>query len=142
VTQYNQVPLISDPKFTANGEIKRHNLGFIEANRRTFYNKYYLAVDQMSVSQTIYNFWKNVIVEKGNSSNLFQTPPPRITGNISSTTPNSVAAIGYFAASSIKTHSLVIYREDVPYQLRLIDTLAYSCTQAYKYSSTKQPTFW
>lgn len=142
VTQYNSRPLISDLKFISNGKINKLNIAFIEANRRTFYDKYYLEIEQLNPSEVIYNFWKNVKIQKGNSSNLFQIPPPKAVGNIFSTTPNSIPAIGYFAASALKKHSIVITREDVPYRLRLIDTLSYSCVEAYKYSSTKKPSFW
>lgn len=142
VNQYNQIPLISNPKFISNGQINKLNIGFIEANRRTFYNKYYFEVEQLSISQEVYDFWTNVIAQKGNSSNLFQTPPPKTRGNIVATTPNSIPAVGYFAVSASKKHGIFINRDAVPYYLRLIDTLAYSCQTAYKYSSTKKPLFW
>ncbi len=122
--------------------INSFNVGFIVANRRTFYQKYYLEVDQFSISQTIYNFWKDVLIQKGNSSNLFQTPPPKTVGNITAVNANSLPAIGYFAAAAVKKHAITMTRNDVPYDVGLIDTLALSCTLAYKYSSNTKPGFW
>jgi hypothetical protein len=142
VTQYSQNPLISNPKFISNGAIKSYNVAFVEANRRTFYDQYYLEIEQLSVSETVYNFWNAVKIQQGNSSSLFQTPPPKTVGNITVNTPNSLPVIGYFAASASKKHSLVLLRSEVPYPLLTIDTLAMSCTVAYKNSSNVKPTFW
>lgn len=142
VTQYNPDPYISDAKFISNGKIYKQYIGFIEANVRTFFNKYYLEVQQLSVSQEVYDFWKNVKLQKGNSSNLFQVPPPKTKGNISSTSSNGAVVVGYFAASSVKRHTLAIPRDQVPYKLYAIDTLAMSCVDAYKYSSNTRPLFW
>lgn len=144
VSQYSDVPLISDPKFIANGKINNQYIGFIEANRRTFYSKYYIEVEQLSVSKAVYDFWKNVLTQKGNSSNLFQTPPPKTKGNISVVTANSTPVVGYFAASSIKKHAITLNRSDVEthYRLLPIDTIKESCVTAQKYSTTKKPIFW
>jgi hypothetical protein len=141
VTQYNDKPIIADQRFIHEGKINRMNVGFITADRRTFYEKYYLEVEQMSSSKAVYDFWKAVQIQKGNSSNLFQIPPPKTVGNII-TTSNATPVIGYFAASSVKRHAIVIPRSAVPYDAGVIDTLRFSCTQAYKNSSTKKPTFW
>ncbi len=142
VTQHNQVPIISDPKLINNGKMNNLNVGFVEANIRTFYDKYYLEVEQLSVSQTVYDFWKIVKVQKKNSSDFFQTPPPRTTSNIVVTTPNSLSVIGYFAACSSKKHMLVMNRSDVPYVVQSIDTMKVNCLDAYKLSSNTKPPFW
>jgi hypothetical protein len=142
VTEYNSTPLISDPKFINNGKIEGFNIAFIEANRRTFYDKYYLEVEQLSISQTIYSFWKNIKTQQSNSSNLFQTPPPKTGGNITPSSPTSILVIGYFAASSVKKHFITIERNKVPYDVGIIDTLALDCRNAYKYSSNAKPVFW
>lgn len=141
VTQHNEIPVLADQKLIDEGRINHINVGFLVADRRTFYEKYYLEVEQLSTSKVVYDFWKAVQIQKGNSSNLFQIPPPKTVGNII-TTPNSIPAIGYFAASSVKKHAIVIPRSAVPYDVGIIDTLRQSCTQAYKNSSAKKPTFW
>ncbi|GHM99251.1 hypothetical protein WSM22_07410 [Cytophagales bacterium WSM2-2] len=142
ITQYNSIPEISDPQLVINGKLKNQYVGFVEANVRTFFDKYYLEVEQLSLSQSVYDFWKKVKVQKSNSSNLFQTPPPRSGSNISSTSPEATPVIGYFAASAVKKHVITILRSDVPYHLNPIDTLASSCVEAYKLSTTSRPVFW
>jgi hypothetical protein len=142
VTQYDQVPVISDPKFIYGNKINNFNVAFIESNVRTFYNKYYLEVEQLSVSQAVYDFWRVIQIQRQNSSTLFQTPAPKTPSNITTASPNALPVIGYFAAASVKKHSIMIERSAVPYSVYPIDTVANNCTQAYKYSTTKKPSFW
>lgn len=142
VSEYNQVPLISDSRFINNGKVKSMQVAFVEANRRTLYEKYHLEVEQMSVSQTVYDFWKNVKQQKSNSSNLFQTPPPKTKGNVVATSEKAIPVIGYFAASSVKVRAIDMTKLDLPYPMQTIDTLTMSCTQAYKNASTIKPIFW
>jgi hypothetical protein len=117
-------------------------VAFIQANRRTFYTKYYVDIEQMSVSQAVYDFWAKVKSQKEDGSNLFQTPSPKTTGNIKPSSTGSTSILGVFAASAIKKQSIVIYRNDVPYPLPAIDTVANSCLQLYKNTSNVKPLFW
>jgi hypothetical protein len=142
VTQYNQLPLLSDPALTKGNEINSQFVGFVEANVRTFYDKYYMQIDQLSVSQSMYDFWKRVKQEQSNSSNLFQTPPAKTGGNIIPTSIGATNVVGYFAASSMKTYILTLSRSDVPYGVQPIDTIADACTAPYKNSTTAKPIFW
>jgi len=142
VSQYNQIPLISDPNLVSQGKISQFNVAFIEANRRTMFDKYHLVVDQMSVSPIVYNFWKTLQIQQQNSSNLFQTPPPKTGGNITALSADGLPVIGYFAASSVKSHSIEMSAADVPYKILPIDTLAVGCTQVYKNSTNQKPPFW
>lgn len=142
VTEYNQSPLISDPKFVNNGKINNYNIAFVQASRRTMYDKYHLEIEQLSLSKQVYNFWSLVQIQQSNSSNLFQTPPPKTTGNITATTPNATPVIGYFAASSVKSHAIEMTAADVPYFIQPIDSIKYSCLEVFKNSTNQKPTFW
>ncbi len=142
VEQYNQTPLLSDKRFIDNNFVKGFNVAFIPVTRRTFFDKYYLEIEQMSVSQIVYDFWKKVEEENQNGSNLFQTPPPRTLGNIQNVTPGTIPALGVFAAAAVKKQSVVMTRNMVPYTLLPIDTLANSCLVAYQFSSNVKPSFW
>jgi hypothetical protein len=142
VNEYNQVPIISNPKFINNGTINGLHLAFIEANIRTFYKRYHLEVEQLSVSKVVYDFWNNVKIQKQNSSTLFQVPPPKTSGNIVSEVENNFSVIGYFSASSIKKKSVFIDQTDIPYKVLPIDTVTMDCRKAFKNASTVKPLFW
>jgi hypothetical protein len=120
-----------------------HNkIAFIPASRRLFHNKYYIQVEQLSISRTVYDFWNNVRKQKLNGSDLFQTPPPESRGNIRALEDGSKPMLGIFSASSIKTKSIFIDRADIPYQMPPIDTLLVSCTDVYKRTTNVRPAFW
>jgi hypothetical protein len=142
VNEYNQVPIISNSKFINNGTINGLHVAFIEANIRTFYKKYYLEVEQLSVSKEIYDFWNKVKVQKQNSSTLFQVPPPKTSGNVEPDVSGKLSVIGYFSASSIKKKSIFIDQKDIPYKVLPIDTLTMDCRKAFKNASTTKPLFW
>jgi hypothetical protein len=141
VTQYDSEPIISDPKFVKDGEVKKQFLRFIPASRRIFYNKYYIDVEQLSMSKKTYDFWQAVKKQRATGSDLFQTPPPAAQGNIV-VVAGKQKAMGYFAASSVKTKSLFLGKELIPYVLPPTDTIPESCTTAYRYSTATKPSFW
>jgi hypothetical protein len=148
VDQYNSTPLISDPRFTNGGVINDVSVFYINVNQRTFFDKYYLEVDQLNPSENVYNFWSLVKKQESNSSNLFQTPPPLARGNIFAVNTNSPDVIGYFSASAVKKHVITLDHLDVPYPILAIDSIPQSCLDYWRYSfanphvSNVKPTFW
>lgn len=147
VSEYNQVPLISDTRYVSTN-LKDVPVFFVEANRRTFSDKYYLEVEQLNPSQRVYDFWRAIKAQESNSSNLFQTPPPRAKGNIFATSSDAIPVLGYFSASALKKQVLELHRSDVSFDLLPIDTIAQSCVDYWKYSSviqnvtTEKPSIW
>jgi hypothetical protein len=140
VSDYDKEPIVSNELFDANG-VAHQFLTFIPASRRLFSNKYHLKVDQMSLSEPIYDFWKSVQKQRASGSDLFQTPNVKTTGNVD-VQNSSVRVVGYFAASSVKTLSFFLDYRDIPYAIPAIDTIPESCLITFKNSTTKQPTFW
>jgi len=146
ITEYNEAPLIADNIITSS--VDNMKIWFIPANRRTLYDRYHLVIEQMSLSAAVYEFWKSVKIQRSNSSNLFQVPPPKTTGNIRVLSPNALPAIGYFAASASKSHTLYITKKDVPYLIWDIDFIKRSCLDTYSYDpdlkhiTNKRPSFW
>jgi hypothetical protein len=75
-------------------------------------------------------------------------PPPKTTGNIESLSANAMPVIGYFAASSLKVHSLDFTKKDVPYTIWDIDFIKHSCLATYSYDpnlrnvTNIKPSFW
>jgi hypothetical protein len=140
VSEYDKEPIVSNDLFDTKSTARRF-LTFIPASRRLFSNKYHLQVDQMSLSPPLYNFWKTVQKQRATSSDLFQTPGARTTGNVNVQNGN-IRVVGYFAASSVRTVSFFLDRRDVPYTLPAIDTIPESCLISFKNSTTTQPSFW
>ena len=76
VTRYDEAPVLSDQEVISDGSLQKRIITFIPASRRFFFKKFHVKVEQMSVSETVYNFWKSVakqsegnrILAKKNSS--------------------------------------------------------------------------
>ena len=105
VSERNLYPLVSDVRFSNNGQSNHNKIAFVEVNRRTMYDKYHLEVQQLSLSQPVFDFWQKVAAQASSGSNLFQTPYPPLGGNMTVVTENATPVIGYFAASSIRIKS-------------------------------------
>jgi hypothetical protein len=146
IEQFSLVPILSKNGLNRTGLLTKNQVAFIPASRRLFHKKFHIELEQLSVSQSVYDFWKKVEAQKNSGSDLFQTPPPATVGNIKALTPNSLPARGIFSASSIKTKRIFIDREEIPYFLPKIDTIKESCLKVYKIkdanSTTTKPVFW
>ncbi len=121
---------------------------FVVANRRTLNVKYHLEIEQLSLSADVYDFWESVNIQRSNSSNLFQIPPPKTKGNIKALSASAIPVIGYFGASSSKTQYMDFTRKDVPYKIYDIDFIKQSCLDVFTYDpdikhiTNKKPSFW
>jgi hypothetical protein len=142
VSQYDQIPQLADEQLISENEVKRHQVLFVPAGRRFFHKKYYVEVEQMSVSQTAFDFWESVKKQKETSSDLFQTPSGKTAGNIKSTGTTKTPVVGLFEVSAVKRKSLFIEPSAVPYPIHPIDTVAEACTQIYRNASATKPSFW
>jgi hypothetical protein len=142
VSHHDEIPQVADEQLNSGNEVKKHEVLFVPAGRRFFHKKYYVEVEQMSVSQRAFDFWESVKKQKETSSDLFQTPSGKTVGNIRSTGTTKTPVVGLFEVSAIKKKSLFIEPSAVPYPIQPIDTVAEACTQLYRYSSATKPSFW
>jgi Domain of unknown function (DUF4249) len=140
VTQYDDIPVMADEQFSSGDQFKDLEVGFVPISRRTFYNKFRVEVQQMSITSSTFEFWKLVRAQKIGTTDLFQPPGGRITGNIHSVDPNE-KPLGIFWAAGINKASIFIEKKNLPYLIQPIDTLVAPC-QFLPYSSNVKPSFW
>jgi hypothetical protein len=140
VNQFESMPQLSDAQFVNENQFRNVKVGEVPINDLTFFEKYLVEVEQMSLSKKAFEFFKLVRSQKEGSSNLFQPPSGEIKGNIKSVNSNE-PVIGLFWATSIKKKSIFIYSSDVPYLIpqKNIDTMP--CT-SYTNSTTVKPALW
>jgi hypothetical protein len=141
-TLRDEMPLLSDQKFVNENQISKYNLAFIPASRRFFWKKYYLEIEQMSISESTFAFWEAIKKQKQTGSDLFQTPPPKAVGNLVPVGDTKSSITGIFTVSAVTKKSFFIDRAEVPYDLPPIDTLKESCLEAYRYTTNVKPIFW
>lgn len=139
VTQYG-TPQLTDTKFTDDGTFRGIQVGTVPVNRRTFYDKYYVEVEQLSLTQNAYNFWKLLQAQREGGSSLFQPPLAQVKGNIFNQADDKETVQGYFTAAGVRKKSLFLSVTDIPIVLAPIDTLTINCIGGN--SSAIKPVFW
>ncbi len=72
VTQYESEPTLSDGQFVSNNQYRNVKVGEVPINGLTFTEKYFVQVDQMSMTENSFEFFKLIRSQKENSSSLFQ----------------------------------------------------------------------
>ncbi|HEY0651653.1 MAG TPA: DUF4249 domain-containing protein [Chryseosolibacter sp.] len=107
---------------------------------RKFHVRYYFKVDQLSVSEEVYDFWKLVESQQLGEGSLFQPNAVRVLGNIRSTTKPEEQVLGVFSASGIVSREVFIQREEIPFTIP-DEPVRESCLLRPGASNTK-PLFW
>lgn len=139
---YSSSALVSDPRFIRDDAFKKIEMGSVGITPMNFYERYYVEVEQLSVSEEIYNFWKLVELQQKALGSLFQPNAVKIRGNIKCLSDPQEEVLGIFSVSAVTKKSIFIEPEDIPYVLPEIDTIKYDCRVAFKNATTEKPLFW
>jgi hypothetical protein len=102
--------------------------------------KYYLKVEQLSLSTNAYNFWNLVISQQTGASSLFQPVSAQIQGNIHSITNPNEQVLGLFQVSSVTSRSIFINRNDIPFNLQ--PAIPLNISDCRVEGTNIQPAFW
>jgi hypothetical protein len=140
VEDFESVPKVADDRFVTGSRFEAIKVGEVPITRRTFYNKYRVTIEQMSLSPAAFTYWSLLRAQKQGAASLFQPPSGKVTGNIFPVN-NTAEGLGIFWASAIDRKSVFIERQDIPYRVQPIDTLKVACTGLPNSSSTK-PASW
>ncbi|MBZ0246537.1 MAG: DUF4249 domain-containing protein, partial [Cyclobacteriaceae bacterium] len=116
VTQYSRTPEVGDVKFYG-GKVSRYKIAYVPATSDFFLSKYYIQVQQSSISKEVYDYWKLVKVQKEGGSSLFQPTSAKIKGNLKCINDPNAEIFGLFTVSTSKTKSIIIDKNDIPYDL-------------------------
>ncbi|MBD2703233.1 DUF4249 domain-containing protein [Spirosoma sp. BT702] len=74
--------------------------------------RYYLEVQQQSISKGAYEFWKSVKGLVNNTGGLFDTAPATVRGNLRCTNDPATAVYGYFGATGLSEQYINVDRSD------------------------------
>jgi hypothetical protein len=139
--QFENVPQLSDMQLITGSKFRNVKVGEVPINNNTFYEKYMVEIEQMSLSREAFEFFKLIRSQKESASSIFQPPSGEIRGNIKAFN-NSDPIIGLFYATSLRKKSTFIQRSDVPYPVTPIEYKTYPCYEAYGNASTTKPDGW
>jgi hypothetical protein len=140
---YNDGAYVSRNDFVSDKQFNKQYLGSIPITSRHFSDRYYIEVQQLSLSEEAYTFWNLVEKQQKGSTDLFQPNAIKIRGNIMSLNNPEEEVLGFFGVSGVATRSLDIKKTEVPYELPPItDQVPYSCLDVLKNPTTEKPPFW
>ena len=139
---YNIEPYISHNRVFDDMEFRDVDLGLIPATSMPFYDKYYLNVEQLSLSDEEYEFWNLVDMQKSAQGNIFQPNSVRVRSNVKSLTDPEEEVLGLFGVSGITRKEMYIPKEVVPYKLHDIDTITHDCSDSFQNVYKVKPAFW
>ena len=140
IKQYESIPRLSDSDLVEGGAFRNLKVGEVPITRATFFEKYLVQIEQMTISKNAFNFFNIIRAQKEGAASLFQPTPGVLKGNIKPV-KSDYEIIGLFWASSSYKKSIFIHESDVPYLLP-VDDIPYPCTQAYANSTTVKPQNW
>lgn len=142
VNEIESRPLVSDNQFVAGGKFKKVQVGFVEVNEFTFFDKYQVAVEQMSLSQAAFDFWRAVQAQQEGSSSLFQPPFGKAKTNVFPVNGGPEVQ-GIFYAAAVDRKTRFISRDEVPVEIPDISVvLSESCNLVFDFASTTKPLDW
>jgi len=113
----------------------------VPVNNATFYKKYMVQVEQMSLSRKAFEYFRMIRSQKEGASSIFQPPSGEIRGNVRATN-SSDPVIGLFWASAVSTKTIFIQKTDLPYPVTPITFSTAACYDYYPNSSTEKPALW
>jgi hypothetical protein len=144
VTNQNPQITVYDGSLSVNNNYKRVIAGVLPVIPEQFTEKVYIEVEQLSLSTSVFNFWKLVQSQQTGASSLFQPASVKIKGNVHSTSDPSEEVLGIFGVSSIVTKSIFILRDDIPAQLQPLRPFVTDDCRVLNpsNSTTVRPPFW
>lgn len=142
IAEYNTRSLFSNNQFVTDHEFNQVFLNRVPVDRRRFYKRYHFEVQQMSVSEAVYSFWKLLGAQQSGATNLFQPNAVKIKGNVHAVQDPNEEVFGVMAFSAITRKSTDLMNYDVPLKVEPIDTIKNDCRTMERYSANTKPPFW
>jgi hypothetical protein len=140
--QFNSNVLLSKNDFLGEDAFARVLVSKIPIDRRLFYEKYYVEVEQLRFSEDVYDFWKLVSAQQQGTGSIFQPNAVKVKGNIHCVSDPNEEVLGVFSAASVTTKGLFIDRKELPKQIPVVDTLTVDCRKFFEGSTNQKPPFW
>ena len=136
--------VVSDNSFFGDQAFSRVEVARLPITFQRFFEKYYIEVEQSSVSKEVYNFWKLAQAQQRGTNNLFQPNTVKVKGNMICVTDPDKELLGVFSVSAITKKTLFIKKEEVLLPIPPLDTIPYNCIESLQGTgtTTKKPDFW
>ncbi|HEY0652492.1 MAG TPA: DUF4249 domain-containing protein [Chryseosolibacter sp.] len=142
VSEYSQQASVSNNQAVKADQFNSVYIAKIPVDHWRFSIKYYMKIEQFSLSQEAYNFWNLVQSQQEGEGSLFQPNSVKVKGNIYSTTDDE-EVLGFFGVSGVTQKEFFIDRRQVPSKVDIKnDTVKGSCLGQFTGSTNRKPLFW
>ena len=139
---YSNLATVSKKELVSDYEFHDQELESMPVTSMNFYDRYFIEVQQLTLTEEAYTYWDLVQKQQGGSANIFQPSAIKIKGNIDCITDPDEEVLGFFEVSGVVSHSLYIDKSIVPFEVPEVDTIRYSCLSYFFNSTTVKPSFW
>jgi len=139
---YSDGAFVSHNEFVSENQFNKQFLGSIPVTSMHFYDRYYIEVQQLSLTEEAYDFWNLVEKQQKGSTDIFQPNSIKIRGNIQSVTNPDEPVLGFFEVSGAAIKSLYIPESEALKPLPPIEMIPFSCLEYFKNPSNEKPFFW
>lgn len=140
VNENSKTAIVSDNRFVADVSFNRELVATLPFVWQRFYLKYYFKLEQMSLSQKVYDYWRLVEQQQMSVGDIFQPNSIRIKSNVKCVTDPEENVLGIFGVSAVKEQAFTIPRS-VFKKPMVADTITFPCNQVYRATNIK-PIFW
>lgn len=139
---YEPGPQVSDGLLVQGGKFKSVFISQVPINEYTFFSKFMVRIEQMSLNKEAFDFWKIAADQFNSKGSLFQPSFGSLPTNIHEVNTNE-PALGIFYATSIVRKNIFLTKDDVPvpvppYTLQ-IDA---PCVNVFANATTFRPGDW
>jgi hypothetical protein len=141
VTEYSQNAMVSNNQNAKRPEFNNVQVAQVPVTWKKFQAKFYIKVEQLNLSEEVYEFWKNVQSQQDGTGSIFQPNVIQIKGNIRCVNDPEQEVAGIFSVAGSTTRDLFIKRSDFR-KAMAADTLITDCRQEYPGSTNVKPPFW
>jgi hypothetical protein len=140
-TERNETAHVSKSE-TAKGVFLDEPITRILVDQYRFRIKYFIEIEQLSLSDEVYEFWKRIEAQQAGSNNIFQPAAIRIQGNIHPITNPKEQVLGIFAVNAVSRASRFLIPSDLGGTPPAPNTIANDCRLGFKNSTNIRPEFW
>jgi hypothetical protein len=142
VYEYSRRAVVSQGRFSEGNEYRNVSIAEVPYSGDRFFYKFFIEVEQMSVSEGVFEFWRRVSAQQQGTGSLFQPNAIRIKGNMQSVTDPREEVFGVFAASAITRRSLFLTRSQLPKAVAEPGRITADCRYVVDNATNVKPSFW
>ncbi len=124
----------------SNGNLTTNLAAFVTDNGKRYMDKYFITVEQHSISEEAFLFFKLLNNQLSIDGDIFDPPPATIRGNMINLENPDESVIGYFRASDVAVKSIFIPR-DILEDTQALKVINNDC-RVLRNSTDQRPSYW